>query len=337
PGFGMASGLSPRQILRWTSLLAGARAHAFLQRPARPGGHHLHAHFAARGAVGANVMSRAWGVPYSMTVHAYDLFLPNPRLPALTLGAALVVAISEYDRQELLRLVPAADPERITVIHAGVPVDELRAGGPGPQRPARERPLVVSVGRLVPKKGMDVLVRAVALLARDGIPVSCEIIGDGGERPRLEALIRKLGVEALVTLRGELLPAEARFRIAEADLFALACVRAPNGDMDGIPVALMEGMAVGTPVVSTRLSGIPELVTDDENGLLVEPGDPTYLAAAIRRLLDDRPFAHGLAVSAARTIADRFDQDANARLLLASITQARAAGPPGRLSPTGRP
>jgi glycosyltransferase involved in cell wall biosynthesis len=210
----------------------------------------------------------------------------------------------------------------LTVIHVGVPVDEL---GRQTASLARERPLVVAVGRLVPKKGMDVLVRAVADLAGSDQPVLCEIIGDGPERGRLQALVAELGVAPLVTLRGGLPPAEARRRVAEADLFALACLRAPNGDMDGIPVALMEAMAASTPVISTRLSGIPELIADGESGLLVEPGDVDGLATAIRRLAEDSALAARLAAGGRRRVAEDFDQATNARQLLTAIVRARKA------------
>jgi len=203
-------------------------------------------------------------------------------------------------------------------------VAELRALVAEVPHPGRDRPRIVSVGRLVPKKGMDVLVRAIAQLAGQGMPVLCDIIGEGPERRRLEAMTGELGVESLVRLRGALAPPDARRALAKADVVALACVRSPNGDMDGIPVALMEGMAAGRPVVSTTISGIPELITDGDSGLLVEPGDPGSLAAAIRRLLEEPSLAARLAAAGARVVEERFDQATNATRLLSAIVEARA-------------
>jgi colanic acid/amylovoran biosynthesis glycosyltransferase len=168
-----------------------------------------------------------------------------------------------------------------------------------------------------------VLVEAVAQLVRDGTTLRCEIVGEGALRPRLERLIRRLGVGELVTLRGALSPDATRRRIAEADLFVLGCVRAANGDMDGIPVALMEAMAAGTPVVSTRLSGIPELVGDREHGLLAEPGDVTSLAAALKETVADPEAARRRSRAAAAVVQERFDQVENARLLLSAILASR--------------
>ncbi|HET6744699.1 MAG TPA: glycosyltransferase [Candidatus Limnocylindria bacterium] len=321
---------SAGERLRWRRLAIGASAWAARRVPSDPARHHLHAHFAARGAVGAYMVSLMWGVPYSMTVHAFDIFRPNPRLRDLAGNASLIVAISDFDREELLRLVPDLDPARVSVIHVGVPVGDLAALGAMARQSADRsaEPLIVSAGRLVEKKGMEVLVAAVAQLARDGTAVRCEIVGEGPLRPRLERMIRSLGIGELVTLRGALPPDAARRRIAEADLFVLACVRASNGDMDGIPVALMEAMGAETPVISTRLSGIPELVSDREHGILAEPGDATSLAAALKETMANPEATRRRARAGARVVHERFDQVQNAGRLLAAILASRnGAGP----------
>ena len=197
---------SAGERLRWRRLAIGASAWAARRVPPDPARHHLHAHFAARGAVGAYMVSLMWGVPYSMTVHAFDIFRPNPRLRGLARNASLIVAISDFDREELLRLVPELDPARVSVIHVGVPAGELGALGAEARQSASRpgEPLVVSAGRLVEKKGMEVLVEAIAQLARAGTTLRCEIVGEGPLRPRLERMIRRLGVGELVTLRGAL-------------------------------------------------------------------------------------------------------------------------------------
>lgn len=287
---------------------------------------HFHSHFAAQGAVAASHLARAWRVPYSLTVHAYDIFQPNPHLAKLVRGAAVTIAISEADRMHVLELVQDVSADRVVVVHVGVPVMALETLAATIHRPShspRNHPLVVSVGRLVEKKGMIDLLRAIADLADAGRSVHCEIIGDGPERASLERLIAGRRIAGLVTLRGALPPEAARRRIAEADVFALACRPARNGDMDGIPVALMEAMATSTPVISTTISGIPELVRDAWSGRLVSPANSDSLAAAIVRALD-QPAETARQVANARShVAAEFDQASNARATLDAILAAR--------------
>jgi glycosyltransferase involved in cell wall biosynthesis len=152
---------------------------------------------------------------------------------------------------------------------------------PAPSAGAREPYRIVAVGSLVPKKGHDVLVDAVA---RTREPWRLDVIGDGPERGALEQRIAALGLSGRVRLLGALPEDEVRARLRRASVAALACAIAPDGDRDGIPVALVEAMACGTPVVTTRVSGIPELV--EGAGVLVEPGDVMGLARALDRLSD---------------------------------------------------
>jgi glycosyltransferase involved in cell wall biosynthesis len=156
---------------------------------------------------------------------------------------------------------------------------------------------VVSVGSLIEKKGHDVLIEACARLRAEGLDVRCEIAGAGHLHDSLRSLIERLGVQDSVRLLGPLSREDVLARVASASVFALAAVPSRIG-VDGVPVALIEAMAVGTPPVSTALSGIPELVSDGETGLLVEPGDVAGLADALRRLLTDEPLRTRLGESA---------------------------------------
>ncbi len=290
-------------------------------------GAHLHTHFATRAAMAARDTAIKLGRPYSVTVHAYDLYMDNPYLEPVVRDASLIVAISEHGRQELLRRVPEV-ADRVRVIHVGVPTDRLvplpsSALEPRTGRPAR----IVSVGRLVPKKGFAALIEAMAILRGRGVDATLEIIGDGPLRDELDADISRRGLGSTIRLAGGLPPDGARDRIAHADVFALACTVGPDGDTDGIPVVLMEAMAVGVPVVSTPVAGIPELIGHGRTGRLARVDDPASLAdeLAATLALDEGP--RSAQVRAARSYVEgAFDQRGNAASLVSAI-RAVSPGP----------
>jgi len=172
---------------------------------------------------------------------------------------------------------------------------------------------IVAVGRMVPKKGFDVLVDAVADLTARGVELELVIAGEDGPDA---ATIRRLAAERCpdaVQFTGPLSQCELLALYRGADVFALACRVDADGDRDGIPNVMVEAMAAGLPVVSTAVSGIPELVRDGENGLLVPPEDPRALASALLRLATDLPLRERLAAAGRETVAERFDGDVLAR------------------------
>ena len=176
-------------------------------------------------------------------------------------------------------------------------------------------PLIVSVGRLRAKKGLDTLIEACAQLRDRGQPFRCEIVGYGEEQSRLAALITARDLDDHVTLAGKLTRDQVIARYARAALYVQPSRVAADGDRDGIPNVLLEAMAMGLPVLATRVSGIPELVHDRRNGLLVEPDAPAALAVAMSELLDDRALGARLGVAARATVTETFDNDHNLRLV----------------------
>lgn len=270
---------------------------------------HLHAHFAHTPAAVAYLTWLAGGPPYSFTAHAKDLYTALPRNLRIRAGAAkLVITCTAANERFLRATLGAGYRVPIHVVHHGT---DLRRFHPSSRCPAPGR--IVSVGRLVPKKGFSALVRAIALVARSGCDFRCDIFGGGPLRDELRTLARTLGLEPRLSFHGARSIDEIAEAYAHASVFVLSPVVTEDGDRDGIPNVLVEAMAAGVPVVSTRISGIPELIEDGVDGLLVEPGNPPALAVAITRLLSDPSLAARLAAAGRCKVEREFDLVANSR------------------------
>jgi glycosyltransferase involved in cell wall biosynthesis len=288
---------------------------------------HLHAHFASGPARQVKLASMLCGIPFSFTAHARDLYWSgyrhhqSHRLKRRVRLASFVVAISERNRRFFGTLGFHIPRRRVVRLYNGLDLEEwthLRPAG----RPAvhgatiTAAPIVLAVGRLVEKKGFHDLIEAAARLCEAGVAFRCRIAGEGPERARLEESIRRLGLEERVTLLGPVahdrLLAE---HYLEAHVLVQPCVVASDGDQDGIPMVILEAMAVGLPVVATPVSGIGEAVVHGKTGLLVPPGEPWALADALARVLRDDSLAASLAGEARGLVERRFDLRRNVRLL----------------------
>lgn len=289
---------------------------------------HVHAHFATHPTLAAYIIAAFSDISYSFTVHAHDLFERRAMLGQKIRGARFVRAISGFNQRYMEERYPAAARGKIEVLHLGV--DPERYAAPPPRPEAGSPPVLLSVAALRPSKGLPVLVRACRLLVDAGLEFLCEIVGEGSERARLERLVQQLGLDGVVRLTGGLPQEEVVQRLRQASVFVLPSVVTPSGRMEGIPVALMEAMAASRPVVASRLSGIPELVEDGVNGLLVEPGDVGAVAAALRRLLEGPEFAAGLGAEGRKTIERDFCLKDSVRQLLGRL-DAHSPPPPERL------
>ncbi len=275
---------------------------------------HIHAHFLDRASTLALAVGRMLSVPYSVTAHANDIFVSPVMLREKIGQAAFVVTVSEFNKTHLLSMAPEVPADHISVLHPWVDVDAFTA------RPSREGggPFrIVSVGRLVEKKGHRYLIDACRVLADRGIDIRCTIVGDGPLRGDLDERIRRAQLTERVRLLGPQPQTEVRRLMAESDLFALACVVASDGDRDGIPVALAEAMALEVPVVSTDLVGIGELVQPG-SGLLAPPGDSEALADAIENIARaDTAARRAMGASARAVVANQFDLRSEVRTLAA--------------------
>ena len=271
---------------------------------------HLHSHFISSPADVAALAARLLALPFSISAHAKDIYLSEPGALRRKLSAAqFTVTCTEANRQVLSDIAPRAAVHRM--YHG---IDHALFHPRRRVLPA-EVPLIVSVGRLRAKKGLDTLVDACALLRQRGQDFACEIVGYGEERDALHARIERLGLADRVRLVGKLAREQVIERYARAAVYVQPSRIAADGDRDGIPNVLLEAMAMGVPVVATRVSGIPELVDDGVNGVLVEADDASALAAAIARLLAQPALCADFGCRARATVTERFDNDRNLRLL----------------------
>lgn len=265
---------------------------------------HIHSQWAHAGASVAMYGARLLGTGFSFTGHAADLFRERAALASKIRAAEFIVCISEFHRG--FYLSEGADPEKLFVAYCGI--DTTVFSPVLRQRPEGAPVRILSSGRLVEKKGFDVLIEALALLRDRGLAFEAVIAGSGPLEAALRDLVAARSLGERVTITGEALKQEdIPAFMASGDLYVLACQRAPDGDIDGLPQMLMEAMACGLPAVSTRLVGIPDLIADGETGLLVAPEDPEALAGALARLAGDPGLAERLAAAGRRHVLDRFD------------------------------
>jgi colanic acid/amylovoran biosynthesis glycosyltransferase len=316
----------------------GSRRERFLERlafgalgpwvgsvAAEMGAEYIHAHFGASPATAAWAAARGLGVPFGFTAHAQEIFRKaNPWLREKTLAAALPLTISQFHRRFLIDRLGPAIGGRFAVVRCGVDLSQFT---PREVAPTHD---ISSVGRLVEKKGFDLLLRALACLPQPR--PSCRIVGDGPLRAELEQEIRRQGLADSVQLLGALPHGRVREMVERSRLFALPCRVAADGDQDGLPVVLMEALALGKAVVTTPVAAIPELVEDQRTGLLTAVDSPHELAAAIARLLNAPALARRLGDAGRKRVVACYDVRKNTAVLadlihevvLSSGTRARA-------------
>jgi glycosyltransferase involved in cell wall biosynthesis len=314
----------PRKVYLKELLQAVALADALL---AAPEVRHLHAHFAHGTTTVTWHAATIAGLPFSFTGHARDIYARelNPRgwLRRKLLAARFAVTCTAANVAHLKGITPEAE---VHLVYHGLNADFARMLGdaepPGPAPNGRLR--VLGVGRLVAKKGFDVMVEACAELRRRDVPFDALIVGqDDKHGAVVRERIAALGLDDRVVLPGPMGQADLLREYRRAGALCMPC-RVLDDDRDGIPNVLVEAMAAGAPVVATGVSGIPELVEDEVNGLLVEPDDPAALADALVRVHRDRELAERIAAAGRRTVQERFDGDRLARRLADLFEEALA-------------
>jgi colanic acid/amylovoran biosynthesis glycosyltransferase len=275
---------------------------------------HLHAHFATVSTTVARLAARFAGIDFTFTAHAKDIFhesVDTADLRRKLNEARAVVTVSDFN-VSFLRAEHGSAAARVRRIYNGLDLERF------PFLPPVDRaPRIVAVGRLVEKKGFEDLVSACALLRDRGSDFRCTIIGSGPLQSELRARIADRDLDASVELLGPRPQAEVVAHIGTASVFAAPCVDGSDGNRDGLPTVLLEAMALGTPCVSTDVTGIPEIIRDRETGLLVPQRDPRGLANGIEALLTDTGMALRLAHRARSLVETEFDIHRNTEHLRA--------------------
>ena len=264
---------------------------------------HVHAHFGGVAARTAWWLRELFGFSYSFTGHANDIFCATdfPVSNAdLVRGARFVVTETDHARRWMEEKYAGARGKVFRVFN-GIALD-----GFPPRAAAGAVPRILSVGRSVEKKGFADLIAACGLLRGRGVEFECAIVGGGPLERELQAQIDAAQLGEVVKLLGPRPQAEVRRMLAEAQLFVLACVVEKDGGSDNLPTVIMEAMACGTPVISTRVAGVPEMLDDGQTGLLAPPNDPPALAAAMEKLLRDPALTARLAADARRSAEEKF-------------------------------
>lgn len=277
---------------------------------------HLHNHFADSSCSVAAIAATMGGFTFSFTMHGTTEFYDVKRwwIDRKIRQALFVNCVSHFGRSQAMLFSPADCWEKLQLVHCGVDPASF-----APKTHTGIGTKLLFIGRLAPEKGLPVLFEAVARL--DG--VTLDVIGDGPDRKMLEERARALNMSRRVRFHGYQTQQQVREFLRLADVFAVASFT------EGVPIALMEAMAAGVPVVATCVGGIPELVRDEQTGLLVLPGDADAAANAIRRLLEDPGLRHRLATAGRKKIEQDFDIEAECRKLAAILTRALTgkAGP----------
>ncbi len=288
----------------------------------RENGHYdrVHAHFIDRAATVALVAARLLDVPYSVTAHAADIYV-SPLLLRTKLAAGdFVTTCTGYNRSHLAEVAPEASG-RIVLAYHGL---DLERYDPTSRFPSTV-PTMLAVGQLREKKGFIHLLHACRDLADRGMAFRCEIIGEGPQRADLERAVQDLGLEHHVAFLGAQSHDEVIDAYRRARLFVLPCVVGDDGDRDGIPNVILEAMAMSLPVVSTRHSGIPEVVEHGATGLLVPPADSTQLADALSQVLEDPAAGEEMGAQGRAVVLERFDVEHNVRALWDRFSGDRVA------------
>ncbi len=264
---------------------------------------HIHEHFANPTALVAMLCKEYGGISYSLSIHGPDVFyqVDSSLLAEKIAGAAFIRCISHYCRSQVMRITSHEKWPAAHIVRCGVNADVYLPGDAVPKR----FPRLLCVGRLCPAKGQHILLQACAALVERGRAFAMVFVGDGPDLPSLRTLCRDLGLDALVTFRGALGQEEVHEEYRRADIFVLPSFA------EGVPVVLMEAMAMGKPVVSTRITGIPELIADQVDGLLAVPGDVADLTRQLTRLLDDRTLGERLGLAARQKVVAMYDQKKN--------------------------
>ncbi len=295
---------------RWECFLQAVHLIYLLVRKERRTGKkidHLHAHFAHDPTLIAYLVHGITGIPFSFTAHARDLYqVPEKVLTDRIRQASAVVTCCRANLEYLNRIAPSQQ-SKFSLIYHGVNLKDFKLVSNPDASTALKHPLILSVGRLVEKKGFQDLLEALLIVKRRGERFQCAIYGDGPLCQQLREWIEEHGITGDVTLKGDRTQQELISVYQNAALFILTPAQTEDGDRDGIPNVLVEAMAVGLPVITTAVAGIPELVENNQNGLLYQPHDVEGISSGIIELLRNADKRKKLGDAASKKVTEQFD------------------------------
>jgi glycosyltransferase involved in cell wall biosynthesis len=289
----------------------------FAEMMAAEGIQHVHAHFANHPATAAFIIHRLTDIPYSFTAHGADLQVDQHMLCEKVAEAAFVVTISDYNQNLIAEKCGKSSRDKVVVIHCGVDTQVFRSNKQYIRRegtPA-EPFAILCTGTMYEVKGHTYLIEACRLLSQRGLAFVCHLVGDGPDRATLDEQVRRAGLSDRILFHGQRTRDEIAALLQEVDVVAVPSIPTSSGRREGIPVVLMEAMASGTPVVASGISGIPELVENEQSGLLVPPRDPAALARALERLQRDPSLRERLGQAGREKVVREFDLNRNAATL----------------------
>ena len=319
----------PSTLLRTLALFPKS-VHLSTVLPER-GVRHLHAHFATHATTMAYIISSLTDLTYSFTVHGPDVFVHRLLLREKIRRAKFVRSVSVFNKAFLAGLYPEETYGKIEVVRTGVNPEIYEEAASEHAEKQNTRPLIVAIAELIPSRGFPYLVDACARLVKAGMNVECRIVGEGPLRAATEQWIAEHGIFDHVHLVGALPQHEVAALMGKSDIFVFPSIVATDGQMDGIPVSLMEAMAAGKPVIASSISGIPELVHHEVSGLLVDAAHPERVAQAITRLVRDPALRERMGTAGRQKVRQAFDVRRNVtaliKLLDGEVETGEVAGP----------
>jgi glycosyltransferase involved in cell wall biosynthesis len=268
---------------------------------------HLHSHFVHSPTEMTYYISLISGATYSISAHAKDIYTSSEaEIYERVSKSEFLMTCTHFNWQKIRAIVGQAHEHKIHEVYHGVSLEAFRRKTEFPETPP---PILITVARIVEKKGYPDVLAALKILQGRGLILQYQIYGDGDDRAQVEALIREMGLEDQVKIFGTVAQPEVIAAYEKSGVFVLASKETKSGDRDGIPNSMAEAMAMELPVVATNVSGIPELLEDGQTGLLVEPNSPLQLAEAIARLYQNPGLGKRLGRAARENVSVKFDCD----------------------------
>ncbi len=299
---------------------------------------HAHSHFAGVGARTCWWLRKFTGISTSFTAHANDIFCKpgeqQPPFASLFDDASLIVTVSDFTARHLREQYPAA-ARRVHRIYNGLDLGPIIAARAKADRSGAAGG-ILSVGRLIEKKGYDDLITACSILRDKGMPFHCRIVGEGPLEEDLKSQISNLKLRREVQLTGPLgMDAIVKLLTEQTQVFALACATEKDGGKDNLPTVIMEAMAASLPCVSTKLAGVPEMVLDGKTGLLCDERRPADFAALLAKLLSDPVECERMGVAALAHARENFARETTGRVLLEHFAELGGLRFDAKLGVTG--